>query len=121
LHENANFSLVTILWGNVAVNVLLALLSGSVLAGIAAFLFFHSSNHSVCRNRAAGLLHAPCACAYIDARALAAVVSIHSISCSQTHGFLLDAWLGGENIRYIRERELDPEMKGTLKNALKTI
>ncbi|MBV1756789.1 MAG: DUF21 domain-containing protein [Dethiosulfatibacter sp.] len=39
LRENANFLLVTILWGNVSVNVLLALLSGSVLAGISAFLF----------------------------------------------------------------------------------
>jgi hypothetical protein len=39
LRKDANFLLVTILWGNVAVNVLLALLSGSVLTGIAAFLF----------------------------------------------------------------------------------
>ncbi|MCC5860981.1 MAG: DUF21 domain-containing protein [Gammaproteobacteria bacterium] len=39
LRENANFTLVTILWGNVAVNVLLTLLAESVLAGVAAFLF----------------------------------------------------------------------------------
>jgi metal transporter CNNM len=39
LREDANFLLVTILWGNVAVNVLLALLSGSVLTGVLAFLF----------------------------------------------------------------------------------
>ncbi len=39
LREDANFLLVTILWGNVAVNVLLALLTGSVLTGVAAFLF----------------------------------------------------------------------------------
>lgn len=39
LRKNSNFLLVTILWGNVSVNVLLALLSGSVLTGIAAFLF----------------------------------------------------------------------------------
>jgi len=39
LRKDANFLLVTILWGNVAVNVLLALLSGSVMTGIAAFLF----------------------------------------------------------------------------------
>lgn len=39
LRKDANFLLVTILWGNVAVNVLLALLSGSVLTGVAAFLF----------------------------------------------------------------------------------
>jgi metal transporter CNNM len=39
LREDSNFLLVTILWGNVAVNVLLALLSGSLLVGVAAFLF----------------------------------------------------------------------------------
>jgi metal transporter CNNM len=39
LRKDANFLLVTILWANVAVNVLLALLSGSVLSGITAFLF----------------------------------------------------------------------------------
>jgi len=39
LREDANFLLVTILWGNVSVNVLLALLSGSVLTGVMAFLF----------------------------------------------------------------------------------
>ncbi len=39
LREDANFTLVTILWGNVAVNVLLTLLAESVLAGVAAFLF----------------------------------------------------------------------------------
>lgn len=39
LRQNANLTLVTILWGNVGVNVLLALLSGSLLTGAAAFLF----------------------------------------------------------------------------------
>jgi metal transporter CNNM len=39
LRRDSNFLLVTILWGNVAINVLLALLSGSVMAGLAAFLF----------------------------------------------------------------------------------
>ena len=39
LRKDSNFLLVTILWGNVAINVLLALLSGSVMAGMAAFLF----------------------------------------------------------------------------------
>jgi len=39
LRKDTNFLLTTILWGNVGVNTLLALLSGSVLGGIAAFLF----------------------------------------------------------------------------------
>lgn len=39
LRRDANFTLATVLWGNVAVNVLLTLLADSVLAGVAAFLF----------------------------------------------------------------------------------
>lgn len=39
LRADANLMLATILWGNVAANVLLTLLSESVLAGIGAFLF----------------------------------------------------------------------------------
>jgi len=39
LREDSNFLLTTILWGNVGINVLLTLLSDSVMAGIIAFLF----------------------------------------------------------------------------------
>src|SRR5690606_17319642 len=39
VRQDANLALVTILWGNVGVNVLLALLSGSMMTGVAAFLF----------------------------------------------------------------------------------
>jgi metal transporter CNNM len=39
LRKDSNLLLVTILWANVGVNVLLALLSGSVMTGIMAFLF----------------------------------------------------------------------------------
>ena len=39
LRKDYNFALTTILWGNVGANVLLALLSNSVLAGVLAFLF----------------------------------------------------------------------------------
>ncbi len=39
LRKDANFLLTTILWGNVGINVLLTLLSNSVMAGIAAFAF----------------------------------------------------------------------------------
>ena len=39
MRRDSNLVLVTILWGNVGVNVLLALLSGSVLTGVAAFVF----------------------------------------------------------------------------------
>jgi len=39
LRQNSNFLLATILWGNVGINVLLTLLSNSVMAGVAAFIF----------------------------------------------------------------------------------
>ena len=39
LRKDSNFALSTIIWGNVATNVLLTLLSQSVLAGLGAFLF----------------------------------------------------------------------------------
>jgi metal transporter CNNM len=39
LRQDSNFTLTTILWGNVAVNTLLAILSNSVMIGILAFLF----------------------------------------------------------------------------------
>ena len=39
LRQDANLTLTTILWGNVAINVLLTLLADSVLTGLSAFLF----------------------------------------------------------------------------------
>ncbi len=39
MRQDSNFLLATILWGNVGINVLLTLLSNSVLAGVSAFLF----------------------------------------------------------------------------------
>lgn len=39
LRADSNFLLTTILWGNVSINVLLTLLSNSVMAGLGAFLF----------------------------------------------------------------------------------
>ncbi|MGB5320461.1 DUF21 domain-containing protein, partial [Eudoraea sp.] len=39
MRKDSNFLLTTILWGNVGINVLLTLLSDSVMAGIASFSF----------------------------------------------------------------------------------
>ena len=39
MKKDANFLLTTILWGNVGINLLLTLLSNSVMAGVAAFVF----------------------------------------------------------------------------------
>ncbi len=106
LRENANFALVTILWGNVGVNVLLALLSGSVLSGVAAFIFStviitifaeiipqsYFTRHAL---RMASLL--------------APVLRIYQVvlyPVARPTAWVLDAWLGGESIRYFPERDL---------------
>src|ERR1700732_4106087 len=39
LRKDSNQMLATVIWGNVGINVLLTLLSNSVLAGVGAFLF----------------------------------------------------------------------------------
>src|SRR5580704_1121520 len=39
LRRNSNDVLATVIWGNVGANVILTLLSGSVLAGLGAFFF----------------------------------------------------------------------------------
>jgi metal transporter CNNM len=106
IREDANFALATILWGNVGVNVLLALLSGSVLSGVAAFVFStvvitvfaeiipqsYFSRHAL---RTAAML-APVLRAYQFA--LYPVARLTAL--------VLDRWLGAEGIRYFPERDL---------------
>lgn len=106
LREDANFALVTILWGNVAVNVLLALLSGSILSGAAAFLFSTVvislfaeiapqawfSRHAM---SAGGILYP-----------VLRVYQILLYPVARPTALALDAWLGGENVRYFPEGDL---------------
>ncbi|AHE98685.1 DUF21 domain-containing protein [Thioalkalivibrio paradoxus] len=106
LREDSNFALVTILWGNVGVNVLLALLSGSVLSGVVAFLFstvvitifaeiIPQSYFTRNALRMAALL-APVLRGY--------QVLLYPVA--RPTAWVLDAWLGGENVRYYPERDL---------------
>lgn len=106
LRRNANFTLSSILWGNVAINVLLALLANSVLTGIAAFLFStvvitivgeimpqaYFSRHAL----------------RIAAR-LAPLLRLYQVflwPVAWPSGKLLDIWIGPEGIPWYREREL---------------
>ncbi len=113
LREDANFALVTMLWGNVGVNVLLALLSGSVLAGVAAFLF-----STVVITIFAEIIPQ----AYFSRHALQVVALLSPVL--RAHQFLLypvarstawglNAWLGGEEVRHFRERDLRRVISGT--------
>lgn len=106
LREDANLILVTILWGNVGVNVILALLSGSVLGGVMAFLF-----STVIITVFAEIIPQ----AYFTRNALrvasllAPVLAVYRVllyPVARPTAWALDVWLGGEEIRYFRERDL---------------
>ncbi len=106
LRKDANFLLTTILWGNVGVNTLLALLSGSVLGGIAAFLFstvfitvfaeiFPQAYFSRNALRVASLL-SPGVRFY----------QLVLYPVAKPTAKILDWWLGPEGIHYFREEML---------------
>jgi metal transporter CNNM len=106
LRRDFNFLLTTILWGNVAINVLLTLLSKSVMAGVTAFFFStilitfvgeiapqaYFSRHAM----RMGSLLAP----------LLRLYQIILFPVAKPSALALDWWLGEEGIRYFRERDL---------------
>lgn len=111
LRRDANFALVTILWGNVAVNVLLALLSGSVLSGVAAFLF-----STVVITLFAEI--APQAYFSRNAlpvgAALSPVLRLYQLvlfPIAKPTALVLDNWLGPEAVRFFPERDLREVIK----------
>jgi len=106
LRKDTNQILATIVWGNVTTNVLLTLLSNSVLAGIAAFIFSAF---------AITLLGEIFPQAYFSRNALA--MTSRFLPFLNFYRFLLypltkptamalDWWLGTEAIAYLREREI---------------
>ena len=106
LRKDVNFLLTTILWGNVGINVLLTLLSNSVMAGITAFFF------STVLITFAGEI-APQA--YFSRHAmrmgslLAPVLRFYQMllyPVAKPSALVLDRWLGEEGISYFRERDL---------------
>jgi CBS domain containing-hemolysin-like protein len=106
MREDSNFLLSTVLWGNVSINVLLTLLSGSVLTGISSFLFstfvitflgeiFPQAYFS--RN------------ALQVASKLTPVIKFYQIllfPVAKLTALILDGWLGKEGITYLREKQL---------------
>jgi metal transporter CNNM len=106
LRRDANYTLASILWGNVAVNVLLTLLAESVLAGTAAFLF-----STVVITLLAEILPQ----AYFSQHAIriAAVLSpllrayrVLLWPVARPAGKMLDAMVGREAIPWLKEDEL---------------
>jgi metal transporter CNNM len=101
--KDSNFLLVTILWGNVGVNVLLSLLSGSVLAGVLAFIF-----STVLITIAGEII--PQAYFSRNALKMASLLSpllrfyqVILFPIAKPTAFLLDRWLGKEAITFFKE------------------
>ncbi|MCR8922949.1 DUF21 domain-containing protein [Dasania sp. GY-MA-18] len=111
LREDSNFLLATILWGNVSINVLLTLLSDSVLVGLYAFLF---------SSVAITILGEIIPQAYFSRNALNVgsllkpVINFYQLllyPVAKPTAIMLDGWLGKEGITYLRDKEL----KGIIK------
>ncbi len=106
LRQDFNFLLTTILWGNVAINVILTLLSDSVMAGASAFLF-----STVLITFFGEIIPQ----AYFSRHALRLGNRLYPVlrfyqlllyPVARPSAWALDRWLGEEGIRYFRERDL---------------
>ncbi len=111
MREDANLLLTTILWGNVGINVLLTLLSDSVMAGVGAFVFStviitlfgeivpqaYFSRHAL---RMAG--------------ALSPLLQFYQLllwPLAKPTAKMLDAWLGKEAVQFLREDEIEEMLR----------
>ena len=111
LRKDSNFALTTVLWGNVSVNVLLALLSDSVMTGVAAFFF---------STIVITFLGEITPQAYFSRHALKMssfllpIFKFYQIllyPLARPSAIMLDRWLGKEGIQYFRERDLREVIK----------
>ena len=106
LRKNSNQVLATVIWGNVSTNVLITLLSDSVLAGIGAFLF-----SAVVITLLGEILPQ----AYFARNALRMTARflpflnfyrIFLFPLAKPTAMLLDWWLGVEGIAFLQERDI---------------
>lgn len=114
MRADSNFLLSTLLWGNVSINVLLTLLSDSVLTGVSSFLF------STIIITFFGELFPQ---AYFSRNALrvasklARIIKFYQIllfPVAKITALILDGWLGREGIAYLREKQLAAFIKAHL-------
>jgi hypothetical protein len=106
LRKNANQVLATVIWGNVTTNVLLTLLSGSLLTGLGAFFFSAF---------AITLLGEIIPQAYFSRNALRmtarflpflAFYRVILFPLAKPTAMLLDWWLGAEGVAYLKEQDI---------------
>ncbi len=111
LREDANFLLTTILWGNVGINVLLTLISNSVMAGLSAFLF---STVVITFIGEIGPQAYFSRHALKSAAVLAPILKMYQTllyPVAKPTAWVLDRWLGKEGIHYFREEDLKRVIK----------
>jgi metal transporter CNNM len=106
LRKDANQVLATVIWGNVTTNVLLTLLSDSLLTGLGAFFFSAF---------AITMLGEIIPQAYFSRNALRMTarflpfLSFYRIilfPLAKPTAMLLDAWLGSEGVAYLKEQDI---------------
>jgi metal transporter CNNM len=105
LRRNSNFVLSTIIWGNVAANVLLTLLSRDVLAGALGFVF--STVVITCLGEIVPQAYFTRHALPASAR-LAPLLKVYGVLfyvVAKPTALLLDWWLGPEAVSYLRERD----------------
>jgi hypothetical protein len=106
LRKNSNQVLATIIWGNVTTNVLLTLLSDSVLAGLAGFFF--SAFAITMLGEIIPQAYFSRNALQMTARFLLFLNFYRAVlyPLAKPTGLLLDWWLGVEGISYLRERDV---------------
>lgn len=105
LRRDGNRTLATIIWGNVAANVLLTLLSRSVLMGVSGFAF--STVMITCLGEIAPQAYVSRHAARAGAT-LAPLLRLYRVllyPVAKPTALLLDWWLGPEAIAWLRERD----------------
>jgi hypothetical protein len=111
LREDSNFLLTTILWGNVGINVLLTLLSNSVMAGVIAFVF-----STVIITFLGEIIPQ----AYFSRHAMQTASLLSPIlrfyqfllyPVAKPTSLVLDKWLGAEAMTFFREKDLRELLK----------
>lgn len=111
MRNDSNFLLATILWGNVGINVLLTLLTDSVLAGAVSFIF-----STVVITFFGEIIPQ----AYFSRNALkmasilAPVLRVYQVllyPVAKPCALMLDAWLGKESIQFFTEKNIQSFIK----------
>lgn len=111
MRKDSNFLLATILWGNVGTNVLLTMVSGSVMTGATAFVFStfvitfggeiipqaYFSRHAL---RMASIMSP-----------LLRLYQIMLYPIAKPSALILDWWLGKESVDYVSEEELQEALR----------